>query len=60
MSIKPKLSDFPIAIIACAGQFSGADKPHPYLLGETSFVGAWTGGLSPPVKERKLSTIQFQ
>jgi hypothetical protein len=36
----PKLSDFPTAIIACAGQFSGGDKPHPYLFGEISFVVA--------------------
>ncbi len=36
----PKLSDFPTAIIICAGQFSGGDKPHPYLFGESSFVVA--------------------
>jgi hypothetical protein len=36
--LTPKLSDLPTAIIVCAGQFSGGDKPHPYLFGETSFV----------------------
>ncbi len=35
-----KLIDFPTAIIVCTGQFSGGDKPHPYLFGETSFVVA--------------------
>jgi hypothetical protein len=37
---KFKLSDFPAAIIAGAGHFSGGDKPRPYLVGETSFVVA--------------------
>jgi hypothetical protein len=37
---KFKLSDFPAAIIADAGHFSGGDKPHPYLVGETSFAVA--------------------
>jgi hypothetical protein len=35
-----KLSDFPVAIIVYAGQFSGGDKPHPYLPGEISRVVA--------------------
>jgi hypothetical protein len=38
--LEPKLSDFPPAIIICASQFSGGDKPHPYLFGEASFVVA--------------------
>jgi hypothetical protein len=36
----PKLSDFPAAISIYAGQFSGGDKPHPYLFGGISFVAA--------------------
>jgi hypothetical protein len=36
----PKLSDFPPAIIVYAGQFSGGDKPRPYLSGGISFVVA--------------------
>jgi hypothetical protein len=36
----PKLSDFPAAIIIYASQFSGGDKPHPYLFGGISFVVA--------------------
>ena len=32
--------DFSATIILYAGQFSGGDKPHPYLFGETSFVVA--------------------
>jgi hypothetical protein len=35
-----KLSDFPAVIIVDASQFSGGDKPHPYLFGETLFVVA--------------------
>jgi hypothetical protein len=46
----PKLSDFPATIIVYASQFSGGDKPHPYLSGETSFVVA---GFIPACKGRK-------
>ncbi len=35
-----RLIYFLTAIIVCAGQLSGGDKPHPYLFGETSFVVA--------------------
>jgi hypothetical protein len=40
LTLIPKLSAFPTAIIIFASQFSGGDKPHPYLFGETSFVVA--------------------
>jgi hypothetical protein len=40
MYIKSKLSDFPAVNNVDASQFSGGDKPHPYLFGETLFVVA--------------------
>jgi hypothetical protein len=36
----PKLRDFPPVIIINPGQFSGGDKPRPYLFGGISFVVA--------------------
>jgi len=35
---RPKLGDVSPAIIPNAGEFSGGDKPCPYLSGETPFV----------------------
>ena len=56
--VNPKLSDFPPAIIVYAGQFSGGDKPRPYLLGDTSFVVA---GFIPADKGRNVEkTAQFR
>jgi hypothetical protein len=46
--IVPRLGDFSPAIIPNAGEFSGGDKPRPYLSGEAPFVvagfiPAWIG-----------------
>jgi hypothetical protein len=45
------MSDFPPTIIVDAGQFSGGDKPRPYLFGETSFVVA---GFIPACKGKNV------
>jgi hypothetical protein len=37
---QPKVDDFPAASIVYATQFSGGDKPHPYLPDETLFAVA--------------------
>jgi len=38
--IVPRLGDFSPAIMPNAGEFSGGDKPRPYLSGEAPFVVA--------------------
>ena len=38
--LKPELGDLWPAIILNAGQFSGGDKPHPYLTGERPILAA--------------------
>ena len=56
--VSTKLSDFLSAITVYAGQFSGGDKPRPYLFGETSFVVA---GFIPACKRQNVEKIaQFR
>ena len=43
-----------IVIGGSQGQFSGGDKPHPYLLGKTSFVVA---GFIPACKGQNVEKI---
>jgi hypothetical protein len=50
----PILSDFPATNVVYVGQFSGGDKPRPYLSGETSFVVA---GFIPACKEQAAGEL---